>query len=76
MPDSEVEQPLLAEDPEISALDDTSISTKDQNPKQAENADEALKAIDSSEETIEIDEATKKRLLRKIDLHLLPVRDY
>jgi MFS transporter, ACS family, allantoate permease len=36
------------------------------------DADEAMKAFESGE-IIEIDEATNKRLLRTIDLHLLPL---
>lgn len=36
------------------------------------DADEAMKAFESGE-LIELDEATNKRLLRTIDLHLLPL---
>ena len=36
------------------------------------DADEAMKAFESGE-VIEIDEATNKRLLRRIDLHMLPL---
>lgn len=35
-------------------------------------ADEAMKAFESGE-MVEIDEATNKRLLRTIDLHMLPL---
>lgn len=41
----------------------------------AGDADEALKAFASHQgEVIELDEATNKRLLRKIDWNLMPVR--
>jgi MFS transporter, ACS family, allantoate permease len=36
------------------------------------DADEAMKAF-ANGETVEIDEATNKRLLRTIDLHLMPL---
>lgn len=36
------------------------------------DADEAMKAFESGE-LVEIDEATNKRLLRRIDLHMLPL---
>lgn len=43
--------------------------------KHAIDGDEALKAFANHQGTvIHIDEATNKRLLRKIDLHLMPVR--
>lgn len=38
------------------------------------DADEAMKAIGSAGDTIIIDEETNRRLLRKIDLNLMPVR--
>lgn len=42
--------------------------------KHSHDADAALKAFAGYEGTvIEIDEATNKRLLRKIDMHLMPV---
>lgn len=37
------------------------------------DADEAMKAINSGADNIVIDEETNKRLLRKIDLNLMPV---
>lgn len=44
--------------------------------KHANDADEAMKAFQGHEgETMVLDEATNKRLLRKIDMHLMPVRD-
>jgi MFS transporter, ACS family, allantoate permease len=36
------------------------------------DADEAMKAFESGE-VIEIDEATSRRLLRRIDMHMLPL---
>ena len=42
--------------------------------KHANDADEAMKAFQGHEgQVIVLDEATNKRLLRKIDLHLMPV---
>lgn len=42
--------------------------------KHANDADEAMKAFAGHEgEVLEMDEATSKRLLRRIDLHLMPV---
>jgi ACS family allantoate permease-like MFS transporter len=42
--------------------------------KHSQDADAALKAFAGYEgAVIEIDEATNKRLLRKIDMHLMPV---
>lgn len=37
------------------------------------DADEALKAVTGADGNIHIDEETNKRLLRKIDLNLMPV---
>lgn len=46
----------------------------DQILKHSHDADEALKAFASYPgQVIHIDEATNKRLLRRIDLHLMPV---
>ncbi len=45
--------------------------------KHANDADEAMKAFQGHEgEVMLLDEATNKRLLRKIDLHLMPVRHW
>lgn len=42
--------------------------------KHSHDADEAMKAFEGFHgEVIHIDEATNKRLLRKIDFHLIPV---
>ena len=42
--------------------------------KHSQDADEAMKAFAGFEgEVLVLDEATNKRLLRKIDLHLMPV---
>lgn len=43
--------------------------------KHANDADEAMKVFQGHEgEVMVLDEATNKRLLRKIDMHLMPVR--
>lgn len=43
--------------------------------KHSQDADEAMKAFAEQQGMgLEIDAATNKRLLRKIDLHLMPVR--
>ncbi|KAI4160108.1 MAG: hypothetical protein L6R39_000263 [Caloplaca ligustica] len=48
-------------------------SVPDKVAKHANDADEAMKAFAGHEgELLELDEATSKRLLRKIDLHLMP----
>ncbi len=42
--------------------------------KHANDADEAMRAFQGHEgEVIVLDEATNKRLLRRIDMHLMPV---
>lgn len=42
--------------------------------KHAHDADEAMKALgDLQGETIELDEATNRRLLRIIDWHMMPI---
>lgn len=42
--------------------------------KHAHDADEAMQAIqDLQGEAIELDEATNKRLLRRIDWHMMPI---
>ena len=44
--------------------------------KHAKDADEAMKAFAGHEgEVLVLDEETNKRLLRKIDLNLMPVRN-
>jgi len=44
-------------------------------PKDKSDADAALTAFEAYEgQTLDLDEATRKRLLRKIDMHLMPVR--
>ena len=44
--------------------------------KHANDADEAMKAFaDHEGDVLVLDEATNKRLLRKIDLNLMPVRE-
>lgn len=64
--------------PEMEKEAITSESTRHTSDKvilHANDADEAMKAFVSSEgEVLVLDEATSKRLLRKIDLHLMPVR--
>lgn len=42
--------------------------------KHAHDADEAMKAFDELQgESIELDEATNRRLLRTIDWHMMPI---
>lgn len=48
-------------------------SVSDQILKHSHDADEALKAVQGHEGLV-LDEAANKRILRKIDLNLLPVR--
>ncbi|CAG7972192.1 unnamed protein product [Penicillium salamii] len=60
------------------AVDTTDIEkSKQVDPtmeKHAHDADEAMKAIDEMHgETIELDEATNRRLLRIIDWHMMPI---
>lgn len=60
------------------AVDTTDIEkSKHVDPtmeKHAHDADEAMKAIDEMHgETIELDEATNRRLLRIIDWHMMPI---
>lgn len=56
----------------ISAEDTGEVSEK--VLKHAHDADEAMKAFVGHEgEIIRLDEATNKRLLRKIDMNLMPV---
>lgn len=44
--------------------------------KHAKDADEAMKAFEGHEgEILVLDEATNKRLLRKIDLNIMPVSE-
>lgn len=48
--------------------------TPDAVVKHANDADEAMKAFAGHDgEILVLDEATNKRLLRKIDMHLMPV---
>lgn len=49
-------------------------SVPDKVAKHANDADEAMKAFAGHEgEVLELDEATSKKLLRRIDFHLMPV---
>lgn len=68
--DPEVEKSLPA--PLADAIKNGNVP--DKVLKHSHDADEALKAFASHEGTvIEIDEATNKRLLRRIDWNLMPV---
>lgn len=72
--DTDNEQPGMAKMPETPGMNGLSLSQETTGSDQFINVDEALNAIGLDEETFEIDEATNNRLLKKIDLHLLPVR--
>jgi ACS family allantoate permease-like MFS transporter len=56
---------------------DIELSMKNVDPtlvKHANDADEAMKVFEQLQgEAIELDEATNRRLLRKIDWHIMPV---
>ena len=59
--------------PTIMAARTESVIPGEATMKQpTKDADEALKALDG--QTVHIDEETSKRLLRKIDWNLMPVR--
>ena len=69
--DPEVEKNLPA--PLADAIRHGSVS--DDILKHAHDADEAMKAFQGHQgQVIHIDEATNKRLLRRIDWNLIPVR--
>lgn len=69
--DPEVEKQL----PEQLAEAIRSGSVPENVLKHSHDADEAMKAFQSHQgQVIEIDEATNKRLLRRIDWNLMPVR--
>lgn len=69
--DPDVEKDIPA--PLASAIKDGRMP--DKVLKHSHDADEAMKAFIGHEgEVIHIDEATNKRLLRKIDFNLIPVR--
>ena len=79
MSDSEKEQ--ITVDPEIEKkLPGFSNAIKEGRVpenilKHSHDADEALKALRGHEdEIVEIDEATNKRILRRIDFNLIPLR--
>lgn len=56
------------------ASEDRRRSVPDRVARHANDADEAMKAFAGHEgDILELDEATSKRLLRKIDLHLMPL---
>lgn len=59
-------------DPEKRASLPTASKAAQKVLAHSHDADEAMKAFESGE-IIEIDEATNKRLLRTIDLHMLPL---
>lgn len=67
-PDMEKEPVVDAPVPELVRHIDEKIL------KHSHDADAALKAFEGYEgQTLELSEETRKRLLRKIDLHLMPV---
>ena len=58
------------------AQEDRRRSVPGKVAKHANDADEAMKAFAGHEgEILELDEATSRRLLKKIDFHLMPVRN-
>ena len=69
--DPEVEKQLPA--PLAEAIKDGRVP--EEILKHSHDADEAMKAFAGYEgQIIELDEATSKRILRRIDLNLIPVR--
>ena len=55
-------------------INDKDVAPPAQVVKHANDADEAMKAFEGHDgELLVLDEATNKRLLRKIDLNILPV---
>ena len=66
--------------PSYPDLDHIPVNDKDALPpaqvlKHANDADEAMKAFEGHQgELLVLDEASNRRLLRKIDLNILPVR--
>ena len=68
-------QPLPMEDPEKAPVRNASASSVQAGNilKHSHDADEAMKAFEGQEGRIEIDEATNRRLLRIIDLRLMPL---
>ena len=55
-------------------VDDNNGAPPDQVLKHANDADEAMKAFEGHDgELLVLDEATNRKLLRKIDLNILPV---
>lgn len=62
-------------DVEQTLFDDKDGAPPAQVLKHANDADEAMKAFEGHDgELLVLDEATNRRLLRKIDLNILPVR--
>lgn len=75
---ADTEKMTYAKPPEVekgSTSQDRRRSLPSKVAKHANDADEAMKAFAGHEgEFLELDEATSKRLLKRIDLHLMPVR--
>lgn len=68
------EKSFFNPDKEQTPLDDNHGAPPPQILKHANDADEAMKAFEGhAGEVLILDEATNKRLLRKIDLNILPV---
>lgn len=61
----------------VSTAVDIELSMKNLDPKlvkHAKDADEAMKIFENMQgESMELDEATNRRLLRTIDWHIMPV---
>ena len=69
------EKPPSYSNVEQGPVDDKGDTALAQVSKHAGDADEAMKAFEGHDgELLILDDATNKRLLRKIDLNILPVR--
>lgn len=68
----EVEAVRSASPVDIRRLSTDSAAAAKKILEHSGDADEAMKAF-ANGEVIEVDEATNKRLLRRIDLHLMPI---
>ena len=76
MADEKIPAPVVERDVEKELATQSSLSPHEPVVilKHTDDADEAMKAFAGHEgEILVLDEATNKKLLRKIDLHLMPV---
>ena len=70
--DSESKTPLDFEGVQLSEKS-SGIEQQPSYPQDGDAQDEAMAAFKGIDEAIEVDEATDRRLLRKIDMILMPV---